>query len=113
MTKTEWILAIATALFAAQGFWQYFIAPLVEKVLAVFRPQKISAQDQALIGLLHERILDEREYYKKRYEENGEGISRARYDYLMKHILQPYLDLGGNSDAPKLMSELSQYIDER
>lgn len=108
MTKTEIVYGLMIVILGAPGFWQYAIDPIISR----FR-KKAPPQDRALIGLLHERILDEHEHYKKQWTETGNGISRARYEYIETHILQPYLDLGGNSDATKLVNELKEFIDER
>ena len=107
MTKTEIFYGLAVIALSAPGFWQYFISPLIEK-----RRKKISPQDAALIGLLHERLHDEWRYYKKRFDE-GRGISKARYEYLDEHIYGPYKALGGNSNADEMMKDMFNMIDER
>ena len=108
MTKAEIIYGLVIAIFAAPGFWQYFISPLIEK-----RRKNVDPRDAAMIGLLHERLWDEWIKYRNRKESTGKGLSLARFNYLEENIYGPYKALGGNADAEDIMNDLRSLIDER
>lgn len=108
MSKTDLFYGLALVILGAPGFWQYVVSPFIDK-----RRKKVTPQDAALIALLHERIYDESEYYQKRFDDTGEGISKARFEYIYQHIYQPYRSLGGNADAEKHINKLRDLIDER
>lgn len=108
MTRTEVILAFATLVVGAPGFWQYFVGPFIDR-----HRKKKSPQDRAMIGLLHEDLWNVGVYYRKRHQETGKGISQARYKYIDEYLYGPYKDLGGNADAEDIMADLHSLIDEQ
>lgn len=98
----EHLTEIILAIFASTGFWA-FVQALVLK-----RMDRRSAERAALLGLLHERLVDQCEVYlDKGY------ISEGQYRDLEEYIYKPYRALGGNGTGEEYMKRVQELIFER
>ncbi len=89
----EIILAAFTAILASSGFWLYI-------------NRKTEAKDcnrRLLLGLAHDRIT----YLCLKYLEQG-NISQDEYENLYEFLYKPYMDVGGNGTAKRLMDEVNK-----
>ena len=98
----EHITEIIVAIFASTGFWA-FIQALVLK-----RMDRRSAERAALLGLLHEKLVDQCETYL-----NKGYISEGQYRDLDEYIYQPYKNLGGNGTGQAYMERVQELIFNR
>lgn len=99
-SMTGYIITVVCAIFASTGFWA-----LVTKIL-----EKKSASAKMLLGLGHDRIINE----TNRYIERG-YISSEEYENLHKYLYTPYKNLGGNGSAERnmeLVKKLPTHIEE-
>lgn len=87
------IIAIVCAFAASTGFWS-----VLQK-----RSEKKSVHTQMLIGLGHDRIT----FLCKCYIERG-WITSEEYENLHDYLYQPYLKMGGNGSAKRLMEEVEK-----
>ncbi len=110
-------LTIALAVLASGGLWEFVktvynnrkgirLEDVDANVKEVKSIQRVIADGQ--IGLLHERLFDSVDYYKKKG-----SISEARFTYLFNHIYLPYKKLGGNDNADELIEKLRDMIEDR
>lgn len=92
MTST--IITIIITLFASSGFWTL--------ILAVYnnRHKAKSAESELLLGLAHDRIYE----LCKEILRTGE-MTEQEYDNI-RHIYDPYIKMGGNGTAKKLMEQV-------
>ena len=98
----EHITQIVLAIFASTGFWA-FVQALVLK-----RMDRRSAERAALLGLLHERLVDQCEVYlDKGY------IAEGQYRDLDEYIYKPYRALGGNGTGQAYMERVRELIFNR
>ena len=89
-----WVQALLTllgSLLASGGFWT-FIAK---------RRDKDTAQARMLRGLAHDRIM----WLGMQYIKRGE-ITSDEYENLCVYLYEPYLALGGNGSAQRVMEEV-------
>ena len=98
----EHITEIILAIFASTGFWA-FVQALVLK-----RMDRRSAERAALLGLLHERLVDQCELYL----DKG-SITEGQYRDLDEYIYTPYKNLGGNGTGEEYMKRVQELIFER
>ena len=110
-------LTVVLAVLASGGLWEFVktvytnrkgirLEDVAENVKEVKSIQRIIADGQ--IGLLHERLFDTVDYYKKKG-----SISEARFTYIFNHIYLPYKKLGGNDNADELIEKLRDMIEDR
>lgn len=90
----NYILPILLAVFGASGFWQ-IILYLIEKAR-----KKNSTEDEALLGLLHNEIY----ILCKRYILRGYVMVEELNN--LEYLYNPYIELGGNGTAKRLMEEV-------
>lgn len=92
MTST--IITIVITLFASSGFWTL--------ILAIYnnRHKAKSAEVEMILGLGHDRIYE----LCKEVLRTGE-MTEAEYDNI-RHLYDPYVKLGGNGTAAKLMKQV-------
>lgn len=94
MWITNWfeiLVSVLTAVLASSGVW----------TLLLKRMEKKDLKTQVLIGLGHDRII----YLGMTYIERG-YITRDEYENLNDYLYKPYLDLGGNGSAERVMTEV-------
>lgn len=90
---TELIIALIGSVFASQGFWVWINN----------RSNKSSARDEMLMGLGHDRIIHVGEGYLSRG-----WISPEEYDDLKSYLYDPYVKMGGNGSAKRLMDAVDR-----
>lgn len=88
------IITILVTIFASTGFWTL--------ILAIYnnRQKKKSAEAELLLGLAHDRIYG----LCKEILRTGE-MTDQEYDNI-RHIYDPYIKMGGNGTARKLMEQV-------
>ena len=87
------LIAAATSVMASSGFWAYLSA----------RERSRNAATRLLMGLAYNRIM----IVAMAHIEQG-WISKDEYEELRKYLYEPYLALGGNGMAERVMTEVSQ-----
>ena len=98
----ENITEIALAIFASTGFWA-FCQFLVQRYF-----DRKSTVKAALLGLLHERLVEQCEAFLKRgYVTEGE--IRDLEDY----IYRPYRNLGGNGTGEQMFEKTRELMFKR
>ena len=98
----ENITQIVVAVFASTGFWAFVTAVWQE------RQKKKSAERAALLGLLHERLVEQCEAYLDRGY-----LSEGEYRDLEEYIYNPYKNLGGNGTGEAYMGKVQALICEK
>ena len=87
------LLTIIGSLIASSGFWA-----LLQKSL-----DRKTQQTEMLVGLGHDRII----YLGLMYIERG-WITQDEYENLHDYLYKPYLKLGANGSAKKVMEEVNK-----
>lgn len=82
-------LTVLCAVLASSGFWAWISS----------RNSKKSASAQMILGLGHDRII----YLCESYIGRG-WISSDEYENLNTYLFEPYVKLGGNGTAKRLMA---------
>ena len=90
---TQTVVTIICSCLASSGLWA-----LVTKLL-----EKKDAKTKMIVGLGHDRIM----YLGMKYIERG-WITRTEYENLEKWLYEPYLAIGGNGSAKKIMTEVNK-----
>ena len=84
----ELAVTILVSVLASGGFWAFIQS----------RRDKKDAKTQMILGLGHDRILNQgTEYIKRGY------ITPDEYENLYEYLYKPYEKLGGNGSARKIM----------
>ena len=89
----ETIVTVLCAVLASSGFWA-----LVQKLT-----DKKDTKTQMLVGLAHDRIL----YLGISYVQRG-YITKDEYENLYDYLYKPYLKMGGNGSAKRVMGEVEK-----
>ena len=89
----EIILAIFTSVLMSSGLWAYVMRKADRK----------DAKTELIIGIGHDRIL----WLGMKYIERG-WITQDEYENLYEYLYEPYLKLGGNGSAKKVISEVEK-----
>lgn len=92
----ELIVTVLCAVFASSGFWAYLIARRDKKRAKL---EKNNSQTEMIMGLGHDRII----YLCEKYIERG-WITSEEYENLNTWLYKPYVDMGGNGTAKRLMA---------
>lgn len=95
--KVELIGMVVTAVFASAGFWS-FVTTLYKR-----RSKKVDAEGMMLRGLAHDRIC----YLGMQYVKKG-YVTRDEYENLYNDLYKPYMSLGGNGVATRVMGEVDK-----
>lgn len=85
------LLSVLGGMVASSGFWAWMTNRLNKK----------DAKTKMLLGLGHDRII----YLCMKYIERG-WITQDEYEDLNKYLFAPYVELGGNGTAERLMTEV-------
>lgn len=85
----EIVVTVLCAVLASSGFWAWISN----------RNNKKSASTQMILGLGHDRII----FLCEKYIERG-WISSDEYENLNTYLFQPYIKMGGNGTAKRLMA---------
>lgn len=67
------------------------------------KDKKKNAERDMLMGLAHDRII----FLGSQYISRG-NITKDEYENLHDYLYKPYLELGGNGTATKIMKEVEQ-----
>lgn len=93
MDIVQTIIAIVCSVIASSGFWTWFTR----------QNDKKDTKTEMLIGLGHDRIMQEgMEYIKRGY------ITPDEYENLNDYLWKPYSKLGGNGSAERIMHEVEK-----
>lgn len=79
------------SVIASSGFWTYILA----------RRTKTSSISRLLMGLAHDRIL----FLGTEYIKRG-SVTREEYEDLHKYLYEPYIEMGGNGTAERIMRDV-------
>ena len=82
-------VTVMCAFIASSGFWAWMTN----------KNNKKSASTQMILGLGHDRII----HLCEKYIENG-WISSDEYENLNTYLFEPYVRMGGNGTAKRLMA---------
>ena len=94
--NTQLFITIVSTALASSGFWV-----LIQNVL-----NRKSARTKMLMGLGHDRIMELALYYLSR----GDWITKDEYENLNDYLFQPYINLGGNGSAERIMDEVNRRL---
>lgn len=86
-------VTVICAVLASSGFWAWMSA----------RRDKKDAKTRMILGLGHDKIV----FLAMRYIERG-WITKDEYEDLNKYLYSPYLEMGGNGTAERLMTEVKK-----
>jgi hypothetical protein len=95
----EHLLVIALAVIASTGFWE-FLKFIFQNV--IFKP-KLTPEIRLLRGIGQIEII----FFGTKFLEQG-YITTEEYDSLKNEIYAPYLEIGGNGLAKKMMEEIEK-----
>lgn len=88
-TWLQVVLAVIGSVFASSGFWAWM----------QMKHDKKDAKSRLIMGLGHDRIV----FLCTKYIDRG-WISHEEYDDLQKYLYIPYLEMGGNGTAKRLIN---------
>lgn len=98
------VVTIIVAIFASTGFWSFLSARFqsrANKSEDLYKASKV--QSKMLKGLGHDRIINLcTEYIAKGY------VTKDEYEDLHDYLYEPYVELGGNGTAKKMMEEVNK-----
>lgn len=92
----RWIELLATvvvSILGSSGLWT-----LVSK-----RLDRKDVKTKLLLGLAHDRIMQSGTYYLERGY-----ITNDEYENLYNYLYEPYLEMGGNGSAKRLMEQVEK-----
>lgn len=104
MNVSDLLLPIVLAIFGSSGIWTlvlYFVQRKDKK--REQEDEELRNQSQMLLGLGHDRII----YLGTKYIEDG-SITDAEFENLNKYLYEPYIKLGGNGTAEKIMDDVKK-----
>ena len=87
------IVTVVGSVLASSGLWAYIAK----------RSDKKDVKTKMLVGLGHDRIM----FLGMKYIGRG-YISRDEYENLYEYLYAPYLALGGNGSAKRIMQEVDK-----
>ena len=97
MTTFEFILALAGLVFASGGFWAFITAWYNN------RSKKQTALIKLMLGIGHREIVEcGMEYIERGY------ITKDEYEDLMHYLYEPYVELGGNGTAERIVNKVKK-----
>lgn len=93
----EMLTTLAVSIFASTGFWT-FLNNVYQN-----RKSKKSIERAALLGLLHENLMKNCDFYVTQGH-----ITVQEYEDLEHYIYKPYRDLGGNGTGERAWQEVNK-----
>lgn len=87
------VVMMSTALIASSGFWLY-----LDK-----KRNRGRLSNKLLMGMAHDRIV----CLSMKYIERG-FVTHEEYENLCKFLYEPYIEMGGNGSAIRLMKEIDK-----
>jgi len=89
----ELALTVLASVLASSGFWAFIQS----------RRDKKDAKTQMILGLGHDRIVNQgMEFIKRGY------ITPDEYENLYDYLYKPYEKMGGNGSAKRIMEEVKR-----
>lgn len=95
--RSQLVMVIFGAVFASTGFWAFLTA------IYKHRKTKVSNEGLVLRGIAHDRIC----FLGEKYLRQG-YISKEDYESLYDYLYVPYLKIGGNGTAQRIMEEVEK-----
>lgn len=92
MSVAQLIIAIITAAFASTGFWSLILYK-VQK-----RDKSKDALTRLMLGMAHESIMKQ----SAKFISQG-YVTEDEYSDFIKYFYDPYIELGGNGTAEKIV----------
>lgn len=89
----EILISVFGSVMASSGLW----------ALIMKRQEKKDIKSRMLLGLAHDRIMD----LGQKYIERGK-ITYDEYENLEKYLYEPYIEMGGNGSAKRIMEEINK-----
>ena len=89
----EILISVFGSVMASSGLW----------ALIMKRQEKKDIKTRMLLGLAHDRIMD----LGQKYIERGK-ITYDEYENLEKYLYEPYIEMGGNGSAKRIMEEVNK-----
>lgn len=89
----EILISVFGSVMASSGLW----------ALITKRQEKKDIKSRMLLGLAHDRIMD----LGQKYIEKGK-ITYDEYENLEKYLYEPYIEMGGNGSAKRIMEEVNK-----
>lgn len=89
----EILISVFGSVMASSGLW----------ALITKRQEKKDIKTRMLLGLAHDRIMD----LGQKYIERGK-ITYDEYENLEKYLYEPYIEMGGNGSAKRIMEEVNK-----
>lgn len=102
MIRWDIIIAVISAVFASSGFWAFALAVYQHKQ---HQKDNESLERQALLGLLHEKLIEKCDFYIQRGY-----ITEAEMRDFDEYLYKPYRALNGNGLVEKLHLTLIEKI---
>lgn len=99
---TQTIITILCAVLASSGLWSFILAHYQNKQR---KQSEESLERQALLGLLHEKLLEKCDYYIQRGY-----ITEAEMRDLDQYLYNPYRKLNGNGLVETLHNSLLELL---
>lgn len=90
---TQIIVTIVCSVLASSGLWSFIQA----------RREKKDAKTQMILGLGHDRIVNQGMIFIKRG-----WLTQDEYENLHDYLYVPYEKMGGNGSAKKIMAEVER-----
>lgn len=97
MSKSEMIITILCAIFSSVGFWTF-----VNNVYQDRREKK-SVERKALLGLLHEKVMERATYFISKG-----SMTRSEHEDFLRYVYEPYVALGGNGTGETLKKQVDE-----
>ena len=91
------IVAVISGIFGLSNFAMFLIQRHDQKV------NKERPEYKMILGLGHDIIINRGEYYIARG-----CITKDEYENLNEYLYKPYLEMGGNGTAKKIMDEIEK-----
>lgn len=95
------MLTEATVIAVISGI--FGLSNLVMFLIQRYDKQKDSPEARMIRGLGHDIIINKGEFYIQRG-----WITRDEYEDLYEYLYKPYLEMGGNGTAEKIMKEVEK-----
>ena len=100
--KWDIIIAVISAVFASSGLWAFILAVYNNKQR---KHEGENLERQALLGLLHEKLIEKCDYYIDRG-----FITEGEMRDLDHYLYDPYKKLGGNGLVEALHQSLMDIL---
>ena len=92
----QMVVTIVTSVIASSGFWAF-----LQKHF-----DKNNSTNKLLLGLAHDKIMTLGGQYLSR----GNWITIDEYENLHDYLYEPYVEMGGNGAAKRMMTEVEHSL---